>query len=103
MERTNDRGVAASPGQQHLTASPWEFVRLADYCLPAVATRSAFAKTWSSMKRLLRSADERAQAPIKKEADLRTLPELRLQHLAPPIDWAAADEALARPGPATTC
>ncbi len=74
--------------------SLWQFVRLRDYRVPDVPARSAAAKSWSAFKDLFHRVDEEALAPIKKEAELRALPEIRLQHLVPPIDWSVAAAAL---------
>ncbi len=100
-------GLAAGPREQKMNReqpalqsndataeSNWEFVRLHEYRVPSVPARSAAAKAWASFKGVFRHAADDAQAPIKKEAELRALPEVRLQHLVPPIDWTAAAQAL---------
>lgn len=72
----------------------WEFVRLADYRVPSPVGASAALEKWASLKRAFRGNDSAEQAPVKAEADLRTLSQSRLQRLVGPIDWHCAAAAL---------
>jgi hypothetical protein len=67
---------------------------MADYALPSALDPRAMRKRWTALRRLLRGDDGEAQAPVRAEADLSALPKDRLEEVAPPIDRAAAAEAL---------
>lgn len=75
-------------------AKLWEFVPVAGYEVPRVPARSALANAWSSARRTFLGAGEEAKAPVKDEAQLRALQEVRLEHLVPALDWRAAAAAL---------
>lgn len=72
----------------------WEFVPLASYGVPALPARSAARNAWISFKRVFWRTDQGTEAPIKQEANLRALSQVRLQHLFRPLDWHAAAAAL---------
>lgn len=72
----------------------WQIVPLAEYTVPSAVDPRAMRKRWTALRRLLRRDAGEAQAPVRTEADLKVLPRERLEHVAPPIDRAAAAEAL---------
>ncbi len=72
----------------------WEFVPLANYTVPGLPASSAAANAWTSLKRLLRTQAEEAAAPVKAEAELRVLSQVRLAHLVAPLDWSAVAQTL---------
>jgi hypothetical protein len=74
----------------------WAFVPLADYKVPEVPARSAAASAWKSFKQIFMPQDADLQAPVKKEADLRALSQMRLQNLLRPLEWYDAAAALDR-------
>ncbi len=91
----SDSGLASFVARGDLSEeSLWEFVRLGDYKVPSFPARSAAANAWRSFKQIFKRVDEKTQAPVKQEAELRALPEVRLEHLVPPLDWNAAAAAL---------
>ncbi len=51
-------------------------------------------KKWNAVKALLLSPREESLTPARTEADLRALPQVRLENLTPPIDWKGAAKAL---------
>tara|TARA_R110001583_G_scaffold67037_1_gene192119 strand:+ start:41398 stop:42627 length:1230 start_codon:yes stop_codon:yes gene_type:complete len=72
----------------------WQFVPLSAYAQPEQAAGSAAAAAWSSFLRLFQSANHDDAAPVKKEDELRSLPEMQLEHLVGRIDWREASNAL---------
>lgn len=78
-------------------SSPWEVVELQHFCVPDYTQASQWqrrgraASSWLTGKR---SAAQQA----KEERELRKLPEVKLAHLVPHIDWSqganAFDQAL---------
>jgi hypothetical protein len=74
----------------------YRFVPPADFRAPELPARSAAANAWASLRRLLRPGDRAAEAPARKERELRRLSQLRLDHLVLPIEWADATESLDR-------
>ncbi|MDX5334375.1 MAG: hypothetical protein LPK58_10025 [Gammaproteobacteria bacterium] len=72
----------------------WQVVPLAEYRLPAEPAQQVASRKLRDFWRLLRSDDASAQAPARAEKDLRALPEVRLEHLVPPVDWGGAQTAL---------
>ena len=74
--------------------SLWEVVPLAEFRLPAEPAQQVASRKLRDFWRLLRSDDASAQAPARAEKDLRALPEVRLEHLVPPVDWGSAHDAL---------
>ena len=78
-------------------APPWNFEPLPDYAVPTLPAGSAAAMTWASLRQMLRRKDLPDESPANREDELRALSQLRLQHLARPIDWAAAAKPLHGP------
>lgn len=74
----------------------WELVPLGAYEVPTGPDQRLMRRKWATLRHLFRARDKEAQAPVKAEAELRTLPGARLENLVPPIDWAPAAEALDR-------
>lgn len=72
----------------------WEFVPVGDYTPPTFEGLSRAVRKWTALKSLLRSPREESLTPARTEADLRALPRVRLENLAPPIDWESAATAL---------
>lgn len=73
----------------------WKFVPLSEYQLPAGMSLSrATMKQWSMLKGLFRSNKDELQVPAKAESELRSMPQARLENLAPPVDWKSAVAAL---------
>ncbi len=86
-----------NPGdEEHVPDSPpfWSFVPIGEYQVPGLPTTGAIADAWASFKRLLRKVDQSALQPARDEAKLRALPEVQLEHLAPPIDPTKPTDAL---------
>lgn len=71
----------------------WEFVPPNDYTVPATQVRKAAAEAWRSFQQILRRKDV-ADTPFKDEQDLHALPQVRLEHLVPPLPWKDAAAAL---------
>ncbi len=71
-----------------------QIVPLAEFKLPATPAQEAATKRLHAFWRLFHAEDVPAQTPAKAEEDLRTLPEVQLAHMAPPIEWRFAAEAL---------
>ena len=74
--------------------SPWRIVTLDEHVRPTDSQPAAMRRRWRALARLLRSEDP-DQAHARAETELRSLPNVRLEHLAPALDWSAAAEALA--------
>ena len=81
---------------EHLPESPsfWSFVPIGEYQVPGLPASGAIADAWASFKRLLRKVDQSSLQPARDEAKLRALPEVQLEHLAPPIDPTEPADAL---------
>lgn len=72
----------------------WSFVEMRDYAVPTLPVSGAAAAAWNSLRRLLARKMEGHEVAAKREAELRRMSELRLEHLVAPIDWAAASVEL---------
>ncbi len=83
-------GTAPVDGEQPL----WRFIRLDDYKPPSAAARSVAAGAWASARELFGGRKKDFEKPLKEEADLRALQEVRLAHIVRPIDWRNAVDAL---------
>ena len=71
----------------------WHIVPLAEFALPPTPVQEVATKRMHALRRLFRS-ESAPQPPAMALEDLRNLPEARLAHLAPPIDWRRAADAL---------
>lgn len=77
-------------------ASPlWEVVELDQFCTPEQTQASQWRRSWSAASKWLVGKNA-AERQIKEEHELRALPEIRLGHLVPPVDWAPTASALAK-------
>lgn len=92
----NTHSPSSSESAEPSEVPLWEFVRIADYALPNLPARAAAANTVAAFGQLFRRPDKQEQMPVKKEADLRSLPDQLLERLVPVLDWAAAATALDR-------
>lgn len=75
--------------------SPWRIVALDEHVCPTDSQPAAMRRRWRALTRLLRSEDP-DEAHARAETELRSLPNVRLEHFAPPLDWSAAAAALSR-------
>lgn len=75
--------------------SPWQVVPLDAYTMPGDSQPAALRRRWRALTRLLRG-DDADSTQAQAEAELRSLPRVRLENLAPPIDWSEAAKALSR-------
>jgi hypothetical protein len=83
--------------QDHSDASApplWELVPLEEYERPRGLEASKVKRKWTALKLLFRTSRSGDQSRVEAEAELRALPEARLEHLLPPIDWMPAATAL---------
>jgi len=74
----------------------WELVPVPEYRLPQTPVASAARARWALLKRLFGKRHDDDQTPVRAEADLRGLPEKRLQSLLGAVDWEPAADALQR-------
>jgi hypothetical protein len=74
----------------------WELVPLSAFRVPRGPDQRLVRKKWAALRRLFRARKEEPEAPVKTEAELRSLPGVRLENLVPRLDWAPAAEALDR-------
>lgn len=87
----------ATPEKDSAESLPvWEFVRLSEYVLPSVPVTGTARRKWSRLKQIFKinNHEEESPGPFKMEDDLRTLPQYRLEHLIPPINWSGPADAL---------
>ncbi len=75
-------------------APVWEVVPLAEYILPSFVGLGSAVKKWTSLQRIFRRSSETSSSPARSEAELRALSQVRLENLAPPINWSLAARAL---------
>ncbi len=68
----------------------WEFVPPDDYLVPGFVGLSSAVKKWIVLKQFFRRNQDDSMTPARSEADLRMLPQVRLENLVPPIDWGQA-------------
>lgn len=78
------------------TAPFWEFVPIGDFSLPADTQLNVARKKWRSLRSFFQTSQEPLETHAKAEEDLRALPTLQLENLAPPVHWGAASAALDR-------
>lgn len=82
--------------QSSSDASPlWQVVELDQFSTPEQTQASQWRRSWRSAATRLVGKNA-AERQLKKEQELRALPEVRLAHLVPPVNWAHAAEALAK-------
>lgn len=67
--------------------SLWKVVELTDFTTPERTQASQWRRSWQTATRWL-VGREAAEHKAKQESELRTLPEVRLAHLVPNVDWA---------------
>ncbi|PRY66570.1 hypothetical protein B0H98_101564 [Vreelandella songnenensis] len=76
-------------------SAPWAVVALDEFTTPESTQASQWRRTWRAVaSRMVGKRDAEQQA--KQEHELRMLPEIRLAHLVPSIDWSPAAEQLSR-------
>ncbi len=74
-------------------STPWAVVSLEEFATPDSTQASQWRRTWRAVtSRLVGKRDAEQQA--KEEHELRMLPEIKLAHLVPGIDWSPAAELL---------
>lgn len=84
----------ADSGSDSSARTPlWQFVPPGDYTVPAVQIQKAAVEAWLSLQNIFRRKNS-AAATFKAEQDLRALPQVRLEHLVPPLPWDDAATAL---------
>ncbi|UZH08759.1 MULTISPECIES: hypothetical protein [unclassified Halomonas] len=71
----------------------WEVVELDQFRTPEQTQASQWRRSLHSISTWLGGKNSTEQQ-VKDESELRALPEVRLAHLVPPIDWAPAASAL---------
>ncbi|EGV19067.1 hypothetical protein [Thiocapsa marina] len=72
----------------------WEVVPIGEYAVPSTLDSATVRKKWSALGRVFGMGSKRVQSPLRAETDLRALPRIKLEHLAPPIDWSHGAAAL---------
>lgn len=77
------------------TSPIWEVVELDQFCTPEQTQASQWRRTWRAASKWLVGKNA-AERQIKEEHELRALPEIRLGHLVPPVDWAPTASALTK-------
>ncbi|MGM0826346.1 MAG: hypothetical protein ACQEUY_16735 [Pseudomonadota bacterium] len=73
--------------------SPWNVVALETFCTPERTQSSQWRRSWRAATSKM-GGKEPSEHQAKKESELRALPEVRLSHWAPAIDWLPAARAL---------
>ncbi|NYS78834.1 MULTISPECIES: hypothetical protein [Halomonadaceae] len=73
----------------------WEVVELDQFHTPEQTQASQWRRSLRSASKWL-VGKSAAEQQVKEESELRALPEVRLAHLVPPIDWSFAAKALAQ-------
>lgn len=71
----------------------WAVVELEQFRTPEQTQASQWRRSLRSISTWLGGKND-AEQQVKDESELRALPEVRLAHLVPPIDWAPAARAL---------
>lgn len=77
------------------TSPLWEVVELGQFGTPEHTQASQWRRTWRAASTWLVGKNA-AEQQVKAEHQLRALPEVRLGHLVPPIDWVPAACALSQ-------
>lgn len=83
-----DEGNSSAPG-------PWHTVPIEEYTLPPDGRTNLVKKRWKALRQRFSGEDGEAEV-FRAEADLRELPNVRLAHIVPPIDWSSAARSLAQ-------
>ncbi|CCQ91047.1 conserved hypothetical protein [Nitrospina gracilis 3/211] len=91
---TKDNPVSLPTDSQANPTPLWQFVRPDEYKVPVTAVASTALRKWTAFKQLFIKNGENGDSPFKAEVELKTLPEVRLRHLVPPIDWNEVAGAL---------
>ncbi|WP_404473569.1 hypothetical protein LG301_03765 [Vreelandella venusta] len=73
----------------------WEVVELTGFVTPEHTQASQWRRSWLAATRWL-VGREAAEHKAKQESELRALPEVRLAHLVPDVDWTPGARALAQ-------
>lgn len=73
--------------------SPWDVVALETFCTPERTQSSQWRRSWRAATRWM-GGKEASERQAKQEHELRALPEVKLAHWAPAIDWSPAASAL---------
>ncbi|MGP9652883.1 hypothetical protein [Halomonas sp. AOP35-4E-18] len=84
-------------GEQSSSADTplWAVVELEQFNTPGQTQASQWRRSLRSASRWL-VGKNKAEQQVKEESELRALPEVKLAHLVPPIDWVPATKALAQ-------
>lgn len=72
----------------------WGVVPLSAHVPPSDTQRSRVRRGWRELSRWLRLGHDQRRDAALDEQQLRRLPEVRLAHLVPPVEWLPAAEAL---------
>ncbi|MGR9100596.1 MAG: hypothetical protein ACU826_08515, partial [Gammaproteobacteria bacterium] len=72
----------------------WEYVPIADYALPPEPVAHTVKKGITHFRSIFRRGESEETTPLKNMDDLKKLPELDLERIAPAPDWTAAAESL---------
>ena len=75
--------------------SPWEVIELAQFCTPEQTQASQWRRSWRAATRWI-AGREPAERKAKQESELRQLPELKLAHLVPEVDWSPVARAFSQ-------
>ena len=73
----------------------WKVVELDQFHTPEQTQASQWRRTWRSASTWL-VGKKAAEQLVKEERELRALPEIRLEHLVPPLNWSPAANGLAK-------
>nr|WP_290979572.1 hypothetical protein [Halomonas sp.] len=76
-------------------SSPWAVVALDQFCTPEHTQKSQWRRSRRAMLTWL-TGKRAAEQQAKEEHELRLLPEVKLAHLVPGIDWAPVADRLAQ-------
>lgn len=82
-------------GPTNAAPAPWEVVELEAFQTPQHTQASQWKRSWRvATAWMLGNRADRRQAAL--ESELRALPEVKLAHWAPPVDWTPAAMSLHR-------
>ena len=80
-------------GSTNAALSPWNVVALDTFQTPERTQASQWRRSWRAATTWM-IGKEASERQAKQESELRALPEVKLAHVAPPIDWMPATERL---------